>query len=105
MTPSENRRRFLAWASASAALIAAHPLTALGDAGRPAPRQRGAVPPARILSLELLTSASLAAMKEFYGGSLGLAIVEEKTDRITIAGGTTRLTFLTAAAQDGGSPF
>ena len=47
----------------------------------------------------------LAAMKAFYGGTLGLAVVEEETDRITVDAGGTRLTFRTAGALEGDRPF
>lgn len=56
------------------------------------------------MSLELLTAAPLARMKEFYQQSLGLEVVENRPDRLTVAAGLTRLTFVPAAA-DAGNPF
>src|SRR5262245_7878322 len=58
----------------------------------------------RILSLELLTAAPLADMKRFYHQTLGLRVLEEKADRLTIAGGETRITFIQAGPNDG-KPF
>jgi hypothetical protein len=43
-------------------------------------------------------------MKEFYHGSLGLPVLEDKADRLTLAAGLTRLTFV-PATPDGGKPF
>jgi hypothetical protein len=43
-------------------------------------------------------------MGEFYHRSLGLPVVEEKPDRLTIGAGLTRLTFLRPAANHG-KPF
>jgi catechol-2,3-dioxygenase len=89
-----DRRQFLAWTAASAAFFAVHGSPATGDpepASSPGER-KGAGP--RILSLELLTAAPLAAMKDFYHRSLGLHVVEETPDRLTIGAGGTRLTFV-----------
>ena len=47
----------------------------------------------RIRSLDLLTSAPLTAMREFYNRVLGLRVLDEKAGQLTIAGGSTRLTF------------
>lgn len=100
-----DRRQFLAWGSAWTALLAAHGGMAWGarsDPGPASPRDRPAEP--RILSLELLTSAPLATMKDFYHRSLGLAVADEEPDRLTIHAGETRLTFVAAGAGAGG-PF
>jgi hypothetical protein len=101
MTPparSADRREFLHLSAAAAAFLAAH-----GIAGQ-AP---GAAPPAkggpRIRSLELLSGAPLADMKDFYHRSLGLPVAREKPDRLTIDAGQTRITFVKAAA--GAKPF
>jgi hypothetical protein len=72
-----NRRRFLHGASAAGAFFAAHGLTA----AEPKPssslsRDREGAPFLR--RLELLSSAPLAAMQEFYHNSLGLSLVEKK---------------------------
>jgi catechol-2,3-dioxygenase len=99
-----DRRRFLAWASASATFFAAHGAGALAsDPPRTSPGSRPVTEP-RILSLELLSSAPLARMKAFYHGSLGLPVVDERPDRLTVAAGASRLTFVPAAAADG-KPF
>jgi catechol 2,3-dioxygenase-like lactoylglutathione lyase family enzyme len=98
------RRRFLAWASAAAAVIAGHGCT---PAQQPAPESAApepAAPGPRILSLELLTAAPLAEMRAFYERSLGLPVVEERPDRLVIDAGATRITF-TPAGPDGGQPF
>src|SRR4051794_9418380 len=58
----------------------------------------------RILGLELLSSAPLAGMKDFYHKSLGLGVVEDKPERLTIQAGQTRLSFLKAPAG-AGEPF
>ena len=104
---SVDRRQFLKGASASLALLAAHLDGGFGEAGAaPAADRPGAAAP-RLLELELLTAAPLAAMREFYGGALGLKILAEKTDRLTIAGGGTPVTFVaaTAAGREHGNPF
>jgi len=99
-----DRRRFLAWASASAAWIAAHPGSALGSPGPASqPAERLAAGP-RILSLELLSAAPISTMKEFYQGSLGLRVLDEQRDRLTLAAGLSSLTFV-AAGPDAGEPF
>lgn len=41
---------------------------------------------ARILGLRLLTATPLAEMKNFYHRTLGLPVLEEGPDRLTIAG-------------------
>jgi len=58
----------------------------------------------RILSLELLTAAPLPRMKEFYHDSLGLRVVEDQRERLTIAAGQTNITFV-PAPSDAGRPF
>jgi catechol-2,3-dioxygenase len=98
------RRQFLAWAPAAAACLAAHHGTAGEKAppGSPAVRRDGPGP--RILSLELLSAAPLAKMKEFYHRSLGLRVGDEKPGRLTLGAGETRLTFVKARPDDG-KPF
>jgi hypothetical protein len=54
-----------------------------------------------IKSLRLATAAPLADMKAFYHGLLGLQLIEEKKDSLTIAAGPTRLTFVAAAGENG----
>jgi hypothetical protein len=98
------RRRFLAWASAATAWIAAHGCT---TSENPAPAtsspERDESGP-RIVSLELLTAAPLAPMMTFYHRSLGLPVLDERPDRFTVGAGATRLSFA-SARPDGGRPF
>jgi hypothetical protein len=99
-----DRRRFLEWASAAAAFLAAHDgFAAEGPTSGSPPREREEPGP-RILGLELLSAAPLAAMKAFYQGSLGLRVLDEGPDRLTIGAGETRLTFAQAGPDDG-KPF
>src|SRR6185369_5003717 len=98
---SVTRRRFLGWASASSAFLAAHGLFA---EEAPQIAQKSDAMEHRILSLELLCAVPLAAMREFYNRMLGLKVVEDLADRLTIAAGATQLTFRLAPAADG-QPF
>jgi hypothetical protein len=91
-----DRRRFLT--SSASALIAAH----AADAERAPPNRPMADP--RILGLELRSAAPLAVMKEFYRRTLGLLVLDDRSDRLTVAAGLTRLTFVTAN-PDHGKPF
>jgi catechol 2,3-dioxygenase-like lactoylglutathione lyase family enzyme len=97
-----DRRQFLKGASASLALLAAHlegsPAEA-GMAGTTRPAGPPSAAPPRLLALELLTAAPLAAMKEFYRSRLGLKVLAEKADRVTIGGGATPITFVSAPAE------
>ena len=96
------RRKFLG-ASGAAALLAAHRCLAQDRSNaRPAVAAKDMNP--RILRLELLTSAPLAQMKKFYHQTLGLRMLDERADRLTLAAGLTRLTFV-AAEADAGNPF
>jgi len=94
------RRRFLHWASASAVFFAAHgffaPDGSTSEAAGGAGRETGP----RLLSLELLSSAPLQQLKQFYEQTLGLRLLEERPDRLTIAAGASRLTFLPAGTGD-----
>jgi catechol-2,3-dioxygenase len=96
--PGIDRREFLGGAAASAALGAAVCGAAPASASSPDGRQATAP---RILSLKLLTAAPPAEMKAFYHGSLGLRVLEERADRLTIAAGETPLTFVRAGPEDG----
>jgi catechol-2,3-dioxygenase len=102
--PQPDRRRFLSWSSAAGAFLAASGCTP-GEEAQPqsSPAQREKARP-RIVSLQLLSAAALAKMKEFYHQSLGLRIVDEQPDRLTIAAGQTPLTFVKAGPDDG-KPF
>jgi catechol-2,3-dioxygenase len=99
--PLPGRRQFLARASAAAALIAAHegvmPRAASAPDGPPAAGPR-------IVSLALLTAAPLAKMKDFYLKSIGLRVLEDAPNRLTIAAGQSRVTFVPAGEKDG-EPF
>ena len=99
-----DRRGFLARASACSALIAAHggpPSWSPGWASSPDNRKKNS---ARILSLTLLTCAPLAKMKEFYHHVLGLPVLKETSDRLTIVAGETPITF-ERAEPAAGEPF
>jgi hypothetical protein len=58
----------------------------------------------RIRSLELQSSAALPKMKEFYHQSLGLRVVEDEPERLTIDAGETRIIILKTPA-DNEQPF
>src|SRR2546421_7449097 len=96
-----DRRSFLA---RGAALIAAHRSLLSCNPGLASPPDDHRATGPRILSLALLTSAPLVKMKEFYHQVLGLRVLQETADRLTIAGGETSLTF-EKAGPDGGRPF
>ncbi|MGH9675421.1 MAG: VOC family protein, partial [Bryobacteraceae bacterium] len=78
-------------------MVAAHPAFAQKKAA-PATPATSTAP--RILSLELIANAPLDKMKAFYGGLLGLRVLDEKPDRVTIAGGATPLTFVQGGTED-----
>jgi catechol 2,3-dioxygenase-like lactoylglutathione lyase family enzyme len=99
-----DRRRFLTLASASAAFFAAHPCSAWGPPSPDTPAGERGGGGAKILSLELISSAPLGKMKEFYQASLGLPVVDEQPDRLALRVGETTITFLKAAGEDG-KPF
>src|SRR5690349_15033669 len=96
-----SRRAFLASASGGAAFLAAHHLAFLGIAEpeRSAREPAGRTP--RILRLELHTAAPLGRMREFYQRSLGLRVLEDRRDRLTLQAGETRVTFVPAARGGG----
>jgi catechol-2,3-dioxygenase len=91
--PRPDRRLFLASASTAGAFVAAHGCWAAGELQRAKDGQDDPL----IRRLELVSSAPLADMKEFYHKSLGLDVVEDKPDRLSIDAGRTRLTFLKPA--------
>jgi catechol 2,3-dioxygenase-like lactoylglutathione lyase family enzyme len=89
-----DRRQFLGGAIASATWMNVHGHSfAVTEPSGP-----------RILSLELRTSTSINKMRDFYSQSMGLDVIEEKADCLAIAAGQTRLTFM-SAAKDDGKPF
>jgi hypothetical protein len=99
-----DRRQFLAAASAGAAVIAAHGCAAGEEPGEDSARDRKLQNSLRIRKLELVSSAPLAKMITFYHELLGLRVVDEKPDRLTIAAGETPITFRKAIAEEG-DPF
>jgi catechol 2,3-dioxygenase-like lactoylglutathione lyase family enzyme len=97
--PFPDRRRFLAWSSGAAAFFAAHGLGMAEEPTGIAANSTGHEDVPHIRSLELLSGAPLATMKKFYHESLGLPVVEDTTDRLTIGAGQTLITFLPASAE------
>ena len=96
-----DRRTFLTRAGAAAGLLVAH--RAL-PAAEPV-QEKGSMNTApRFASLELLTAAPIAGMTRFYRDTIGLRVLEEKKDRVTIACGATNVTFVAAGAA-AGKPF
>jgi catechol-2,3-dioxygenase len=100
--PLMDRRHFLGSAAATAAFFAMHELPAM--AVQSAVQSQPARP--RILSLELLSGAPVSAIKAFYGKTLELTIREERSDRLTIEAGETRITFVSSTdVVEGRPPF
>jgi hypothetical protein len=97
-----NRREFLNVVAASALIVAHDGLGKALSLSPPDGQQVKGSPP-RIVGLELRSACDLTAMKEFYHGSLGLPVINENQERLTIAAGETRLTFL--SADPGSKPF
>ena len=97
-----DRRHFLGSAAATAAFFAMHelPMFAAQTAGSFLVQ----TPRPRLLSLELLCGAPVSAMKEFYGKTLELGIVEQRADRLTVEAGETRITFVSSSDSEGGRP-
>ena len=88
-----NRRRFLTWASATGAFFAAHGLPAEKE-----PLSKSVTGPVvqdrpRLRHLQLESAVPLEQMKEFYAGVLGLRLLDDRPDRLSISAGQTRLTF------------
>jgi catechol 2,3-dioxygenase-like lactoylglutathione lyase family enzyme len=102
-----NRRQFL---SGATALIAAHAgISGAAPGSRPAPEAKASTPDAdggdpRILALRLACAAPLTAMRDFYRDTLGLPILAEDAASVTVAGGSSRITFVAAEPADG-EPF
>jgi hypothetical protein len=97
-----DRRGFLR--QSAAALIAAHTAGAKDAAGQTTAGNNRQMDRARILGVELQSAAPLARMKEFYQRSIGLTVVEDRADRLTVSAGESRLTFI-PAASDRARPF
>jgi len=90
-----NRRDFLRSASATALISALHPeamfaqaAPLVGSAGRPL-----------LSELRLVTGVPLAEMKRYYRDVLGLSVVSESPSELTVATGSTRLTFRPAGPE------
>jgi catechol-2,3-dioxygenase len=102
--PSIDRRQFLSSAAAATAFFAVHDLPLLHGQGIATPQEEPKRP--RILSLELLTGAPMSAMRAFYGKTLDLRLLDERSDRFTVEAGETRLTFAASPdTADGRAPF
>lgn len=99
-----NRRQFMAQAIAAALMASVNRHLAWAMPQSDNPTMPGEPTSHRIQRLVLETAASLRQMKEFYRGTLGLSILDERPDRLTIAGGVTSITFVKTKA-DGGNPF
>lgn len=102
LTLQPGRRHFLRWASTVGAFFAAHGLA--GEQPMPTALRQAGNKGHRILGLELLSAAPLASMKDFYHRLLGLRIVDDQPERLTIAAGATKLSFTPAGPNDG-QPF
>ncbi len=97
-----DRRGFLQSITAAAAFFGSHHLYA--EEPMPTVTPAAGKSGHRILSLELLSAAPLATMRDFYQRLLGLRVVDDQPERLTIAAGETTLTFVNAEPDDG-KPF
>jgi catechol-2,3-dioxygenase len=98
-----DRRALLGAAAAWSFLGATHASgLGLGNAARREPTQ-AATAPRRIAALRLLTATPLEALADFYGGTLGLRVEESGVDRLTVAVGLTKLTFVPAPPEQRGA--
>jgi catechol 2,3-dioxygenase-like lactoylglutathione lyase family enzyme len=98
-----DRRRFLAWLAGANAFFVAHGC-GFPDPKPATPTEAGAKGGPRIRRLHLASAAPLEDLKAFYHNSLGLRLLEETPQRLTIHAGQTRLSFRPAAADEG-KPF
>ena len=96
LNPLLDRRGFLMTAVGSAAIAGAAGAGAMKKVLGAKRTMRGPDNQPRIVSLELLTSAPLPKMRDFYHTSLGLPVLAEQADRLTIGAGASRLTFVRA---------
>ena len=101
-SPCCDRRRFLKSASFAAGFFAMHNSPELLTAAPGTGPSSGPSP--RIRRIEMATSAPLDEMRAFYHQTLGLEVVEESADRLSICAGQTRLTF-TIATKEAAAPF
>jgi catechol-2,3-dioxygenase len=95
-----DRRQFLSWTTVAGAFFATHGFAEAEEPKVSTAPDRGQPDDPRIRSLELATSAPLADMKDFYQRLLGLRVVAETPDRLTIDAGRTRITFVRSKAAD-----
>jgi catechol-2,3-dioxygenase len=94
-----NRRQFLNGATVAAAFFATHGFGEAEEQKTQAPSANAGKDEPRIRRLELASSAPLADLKKFYHRLLGLRVVEEKPERLTINAGRTRITFVPATGD------
>jgi catechol-2,3-dioxygenase len=102
--PKRGRREFLAGAAASIylAMSGVPPVEAIRAEG---PRsESGEELGARIAGLRLLTSTALAKIRDFYHQTLGLPVLKEAAEQLTIGAGGTRITFVFEERADA-APF
>ncbi len=100
-----SRRQFLTGASLSAWLAATHSFASSGASPGVPNASVGQGGGARIRSLRLDTAAPLSEMKAYYGDLLGLGILGEGSNELTIKAGETPITFVTAGPGREGAPF
>jgi hypothetical protein len=92
-----DRRQFLA----AAAFFSAHPVPwSPASVHASAPRMNSPL----ILGLELQTAAPLASMRTFYQATLGLRVLVDTTERLTIDAGATRISFVPSPAGRSADP-
>ena len=94
MAVARSRRREFLRFSASA-FIAAHARVVAGFDQRAAPSRQPL-----IREIELLSGVSLAELKAFYSGRLGLVARHDSPERLTLQAGATNLTFVPAGRAD-----
>jgi hypothetical protein len=91
---SLDRRQIFRTAPAAIAFFAAHGFAQGRPSGSDTRISVPTVSSPRLLKLEMLSSAPLSEMKSFYHDKLGLPVVEDKRERLTIRAGSTSLSFL-----------
>src|SRR5688572_29655476 len=93
-SPGIDRRGFLGSAAATAAFFTMHDLAIAAGQTALIPQEEPKRP--RLLSIELQSGASMAAMKAFYGKTLDLRLLDEKADRFSVEAGESRITFVSS---------
>lgn len=99
-TSRTTRRDFLLGAS-TMTLLAAHDEFVPALARAPSPSLEPDRMNPRIRSLRLLTAAPLDEMKAYYRDRLDFAVLAERDDELTVRGGLTIITFVTAPPEYG----